>query len=84
MFKKLGVYGRKRPRKPPTSNNTQKPANVVEPISLHVNKSDLPPLLNDEVLPTALPDLPKPAVKDDAIEPVASYKPPAPTSATSR
>ena len=83
MFKKLGVYGRRRPRKPPASH-TQKPANVVEPISLPVNKSDLPPLLNDEVLPTTLPDLPKPADKDDAVEPVASYKPPAPTSASSR
>ena len=81
VFKKLGVYGRRRPRKSPATNNTQKPANVVEPISLPVNKSDLPPLLNDEVLPTALPDLPKPADKD---EPIATNKPPAPTSTNSR
>jgi len=58
-FKKLGIYGRKRPRK----NNTQKP--TTERVSLAVNKSDSPPLLGDEVLPTALPDLPKPVNKDD-------------------
>ena len=84
VFKKLGVYSRRRPRKSPVSNNTQKPANVVEPISLPVNKSDLPPLLNDVVLPGTLPDLPKPADKDDTVETIASNKPPAPTNTNSR
>ena len=83
VFKKLGVYGRRKPRKPPASN-TQKPANVVEPISVPVNKSDLPPLLNDEVLSTTLPDLPKPADKDNTVELVASNKPPATISTNSR
>lgn len=59
-FKKLGVYGRKRPRK---SLASQKSA--TELTFLSVNKSDTPPYLGDEVLPTTLPDLPKPADKDD-------------------
>ena len=84
VFKKLGVYDRRRPMKSPTSNNTQKPANVFEPISLPVNKSDLPPLLNDNILPIALPDLPKPVNKDDTVETIASNKPPTPISTNSR
>ena len=74
-FKKLGVYGRRRPRESLASNNTQKPAGVVEPVSLPVDKSDPPPLL---------PDLPKPADKDDTVEPIASNKPPVPTGTKSR
>ena len=81
VFKKLGVYSRKRPRKSPASNNTQ---NVVKPISLLVNKSNLPPLLNDEVLATTLPDLPKPADKDNTIKLETSNKPPDTTSTDSR
>lgn len=78
VFKKLGVYGRRRPRKSLAS----KPANV-EPISLPVKKSELriPPPLNDEVLSTTLPDLPKPADMDNT---VASNKSPATTSTDSR
>ena len=88
VFKKLGLYGRRRPRKSLASNNTQKSASAVEPVSLPVNKSDPPPpLLNDEVLPTTLPDLPdlpKPADKVDTVEPIASNKPPAPASTNNR
>lgn len=67
-FKKLGVYGRKKPRKSLSANHA-KPANVNEPISLTV-KSDSPPPLSDKVMPATLPDLPKPAAdKDDTIKP---------------
>lgn len=77
MFKKLGVYGRKRPKKSSASRNAQKPAN---PISHPVAKADPPPLVNDEVSPTMLPDLPKPANEDGIVKPVVSNEPPAATS----
>ena len=81
MFKKLGIYGRKRPKKSSASRNAQKPAN---PISHPVGKADPPPLVNDEVSPTMLPDLPKPADEDGIVKPVVSNEPPAATSSNSR
>jgi len=84
IFKKLGVYGRRKPKKSPASNSVQKPANAVEPISLPVGKPNPPSLSNDEVLPTTLPDLPKPVDKDNTNQPKASNKPPAPVSTNSR
>ena len=74
VFKKLGVYSRKRPRKSSSSFDiTQK--------SVEQNKSDLSPVLNDKVLPTMLPDLPTPTDKDDSVNPMASS---APASANNR
>ena len=81
VFKKLGVYGRKRPKKSSASRNTQKPAN---PISHPVGKADPPPQVNDEVLPVKLPDLPKPADEDGNVKPVTSTEPPAAPSTNSR
>ena len=61
VFKKLGVYGRRKPRK--------LLANVVEPISLPVKP-------NDEVLLTMLPDLPKLAtVNSNTVDPNQSPPP---------
>lgn len=80
VFKKLGVYGRRRLRKSmASSNTTQKP---VEPTSHPVNnKSHSPPLLNDA---TVLPDLPKPADKEDNVKSVTFDELPAPSSINSR
>ena len=81
MFKKLGVYGRKRPKKSLASRNTQKPAN---PFSHPIGKTDPPPQVHDEVLPAMLPDLPKPADEDGTVKPVTSIEPPAASSTNSR
>lgn len=85
MFKKLGIYGRRRPKKSAASNNAQKTAaNVAEPVTLPVNKPDPPPVLNDKMLPTALPELPKPTDRNDDVKPSAPDQHPAPTSSDSR
>ena len=79
IFKKLGVYGRRKSKKSPASNSVQKPASVIEPTPLPVSKPNPPSFSNDEVLPATSPDLPKPVDEN-----IASNKPPAPISTNTR
>lgn len=85
MFKKLGVYGRKRPRK---SAASQKPSDrdFIETVSLLVESQHLlneqKRLIDDEVSPATLPHLPKPP-NDDTSKQTTFDEPSAPTSTNS-